>query len=271
MLTNNLASVMYLSACDVRLLRTVLFKNNTGENGGAIYLNQGTIVSIDNQAVVQFIANTATLNGGAIYVDCKCGDKIRFAFKTFTCDGYLSHTPIFVNNSATVAGNALYFNVQRYCLVNTNVSDNAPDSILNVPCQFNYSQPVNGKMMNIPCDLDYTLLHGTGAPIVTTPHELRLYFPFNDGYNISSTSDHNVYFIRINILGHPVEFTDAVFDYFGKPAEPILFIQLQYLHDTKCHTHTLMGGNYDRVITQSIDNFTVLSVALKGRKLVLNT
>ena len=68
--------------------------------------------------------------------------------------------------------------------------------------------------MRIPCDLDYTLLNGTGAPIVTTPYELRLYFPFNDGYNISSTSDLNIYFIRNNILGHPVKFAGAIFDYF---------------------------------------------------------
>ena len=36
-------------------------------------------------------------------------------------------------------------------------------------------QPINGRMMqHIPCDLDYTLFNGTGAPIVTSPHELRL-------------------------------------------------------------------------------------------------
>ena len=44
-----------------------------------------------------------------------------------------------------------------------------------------------------------------------------LYFPFSDGYNLSSTSDHNVYFVRNNILGLPVKFTG---DYFGRPAEP---------------------------------------------------
>ena len=99
---------------------------------------------------------------------------------------------LFVNNTAEVSGNSLYFYLPMYCVVETNISD--PDCILYVPCQFNYSQPVNGKMMNIPCDLDYTLLSGTGVPIVTSPHELRLYFSFNDGYNISSTTDHNVYF-----------------------------------------------------------------------------
>ena len=105
--------------------------------------------------------------------------------------------------------------------MNTNISDSS--SFLYVPCHFNYSQPVNGKMLHIPCDLDYTLLNGTGAPIVTIPHELKLYFPFDDGYNISNTTDHNIYFIGNNVLRYPVKFTGAVFDYFGNPAEPIKF------------------------------------------------
>ena len=76
-------------------------------------------------------------------------------------------------------------------------------------------------MLHIQCDLDYTLLNGTGTPIVTSPHELKLYFPFNDGYNIPNTTDHNIYFIGNNVLRYPVKFTGNVFDYFGNPAEPI--------------------------------------------------
>ena len=133
--------------------------------------------------------------------------------------------------------------------VKLNKDINDACSILHIPCQFNYSQPVNGKMMNIPCDLDYTLLNGTGAPIVTSPHELRLYFPFNDGYNISSTSDHNEYFVRNNILGHPVKFTGAVFDHFQEPTNSLLFnIQLQCTHNTDCTAYALMGVNSDHIL-----------------------
>ena len=186
---------------------------------------------------------------------------------TQACDTYafLFHNVLtnfsvmFINNSALLSGNSLYFSVNRFCLVNTNINNSA--TLLYVPCQFNYSQPVNGEMMHIPCDLDYTLLNGTGAPIVTSPHELKLYFPFNDGYNVSSTSDHNVYFIRNNILGHPVKFTGAAFDYFGKPAEPTLFsIQLKY------SSYILIGGNNDNILTHSIDNFTILNINFKGKR-----
>ena len=227
--TSNVASSLYLSACDMHLSGDVLFQNNTGENGGAMYLNQGTTVTVDNEANIQFIANTATLNGGAIYVDFLCGNIIDGNTNTFFYNKTTNFSTIymFINNSATIAaGNSLYFSIPRFCLVNTNISDS--DSILYVPCQFSYSQPVNGKMMqHIPCDLNYTLFNGTGAPIVTSPHELRLYFPYNEGYNISSASKHNTYFIRNNILGQEVKFTGAVFDYFGKLTEPTLFtIQL---------------------------------------------
>ena len=261
--TNNVASSMYLSACDLKLSGILLFKNNTAENGGAMYLAQGTRITIDDEVIFQFISNAATLNGGAIYVDFVCND-LKNDINTFGYDTPLYYSAMFIKNSAEIAGNSIYFSVPTFCLVDTNISHF--ESILYVPCQFNYSQPVDGKMMHIPCDIDYTLLNGTGAPIVTSPHELRLYFPFNDGYNISSTSEHNVYFVRNNILGHPVKFTGAVFDFFGKPTEPTQFnIQLQCLDATECSAYSLVGGNQKHILTQSVDNFTIINVKFKGK------
>ena len=257
--TNNIGSSMFLSACDMEMSGILLFKNNTAENGGALYLNQGTTVTIDDEATIQFIGNTATLNGGAIYVDLLCNlfqqDTDTFLYPTDLTN--LSVT--FINNLAIISGNSLYFSVNRFCSVDMNINNS--ENILYVPCHFSYFQPVNGEMMHIPCDLEYTLLNGTGAPIVTSPYELRLYFPFHDCYNISSTSDHNVYFIRNNILGHPVKFTGSVFDYFGKPAEPTLFsIQLKF------SSYILIGGN-NNLLTESIDNYTILNVNFKGKRI----
>ena len=269
--TNNVASSMYLSACDTALSGVVLFENNTAENGAAMYLNQGTTVTIDSGATVQFIGNTATLNGGAIYVDFLCSTLIYFTVDNtniiFSTVNFSTIICTFINNSAIIAGHSLYFSIPRFCSVITNTNDT--NSILYVPCKFNYSQPVNDKMMqHIPCDLDYTLLNGTGAPIITSPHELRLYFPYNEGYNISSASKYNTYYIRNNILGQEVKFTGAVFDYFGKPTEPTLFnMHLQCSNTTDCSTYTLIGGNRDHILTQSIDNFTILNIKFKGNKI----
>ena len=257
---NNVASSMYLSGCDVELSGIIFFRNNTAENGGAMYLNQGTRITIANETKVQFIDNTAILNGGAIYVNILC-DSLGGGADTFLHTTYLKYTTMFINNSARIAGNSIYFNIPpKFCSVNKNISD--PRSILYLPCQFNYSQPINGRMMNIPCDLDYTLLNGTGAPIVTSPHRLRLYFPFNDVYNILSTFDYNVYFVKNSILGE-VKFTGAVFDYFGKITQPVTFsVQHQCLNISK---YSVMNSNYLQYLT--IDNLTNLFVNLSGRKI----
>ena len=57
--TNNSATAMYLSGCDVKFSGIVLFENNTAENGGAIYTSQETRISIEDEATITFIANTA--------------------------------------------------------------------------------------------------------------------------------------------------------------------------------------------------------------------
>ena len=269
--TNNIGSTISLSSCDVKLKGLSLFKNNRADNGGAIYVEQETNVNIDRNAAVKFIANTANLNGGAIYVDLDCSHHTVGYYVIINTFRGGSNNATFVNNSAKIAGNSIYFNVPRpyifrssICMINTNIHNY--QSILHVPCQFNYSQLVNGKMMNISCELDYTVLNGTGAPIVTSPHELRLYFPFSDGYNISSTSDRNVYFIRNNILGREIKFTGAVFDHFEKPTEPTQFnIQLHCLQNEECFVYTLTNDNH--ILTHSIDNLTILNFNFKGKRI----
>ena len=252
---NNVASSMYLSGCDVELSGIVLFRNNTAENGGAVYLNQGTRIIIADETNVQFIYNKAVLNGGAIYVNILC-DNLGGGSDTFLHTTSLNYIAMFINNSARIAGNSIYFNIPpKFCSVNTNISDSG--SILYVPCQFSYSQP-----MHIPCDLDYTLLNGTGAPIVTSPHELRLYFPFNKVYNISSTSDHNVYFVKNNILGE-VKFTGAVFDYFAKITQPVTF-SVQY-QSSNSSEYSVINSSYLQYLI--VDNFTIHFVNLHGRKI----
>ena len=270
--TNNTATAMYLSGCDVKFSGTVLFKNNTAENGGAIYASQETRMAIEDKAIVTFIANTARRDGGAIYVDLVCCYKTVSSYVLInTFEGGRGGNAIFINNSARITDNSIYFNVPRpvipHCdLGTTNIND--PKCILHVPCQFTYSIPVNDKMTNIPCDIDYTLLNGTGASIITSPHELRLYFPFSDGVNISSSPDHNIYFVKNNILGHPVKFTGAIFDHFGKPTVPTQFnIQMQCSQNKVCSTYALISDNHNYILTRSIDNLTVLDVSFKGKRI----
>ena len=41
-------------------------KNDTRENGGTMYMNQGTTVTIDDKITAQFIADTGEISEGAI-------------------------------------------------------------------------------------------------------------------------------------------------------------------------------------------------------------
>ena len=243
--TNNIASCIHLVQSDLTC-GDVVFANNIADNGAAVYVDQGSVVTMDYGGSVKFINNSAIEHGGVIYINL-----------VYTCPiipfSYNDSEVLFINNTAEISGNSLYFNVPAPCNVVRNTSN--PDSVLFVPCQFNYTQPVNGKMMDIPCDVDYTLLIGTGAPIVTSPHKLRLYFPYSEGYNISSTSKNNTYFIRNNILGRQVKFTGAVFDYFGKPAEPTQF----NVKCTGCVSSILLSK-----VHFAIDNITSLGVTFSG-------
>ena len=243
--TNNIATCIHLVQSYL-VCEDVVFANNIADNGAAVYIDEGSAITMDGRGSVQFINNSAIEYGGAIYINL-----------VYTCPiipiSYNNSEVVFINNTAEISGNSLYFSVPAPCDVVRNTSN--PDSILYIPCQFNYSQPVNGKMMDIPCDLNYTLLNGTGAPVVTSPHELRLYFPYNEGYNISSASKHNTYFIRNNILGHQVKFTAAVFDYFEKLAEPTQF-------NVKCAdcVSTIVLSKVHFVI----DNITSLGITFSG-------
>ena len=246
--TDNVASAIYLVNSNLRCVGTVIFANNTADNGGAIYLDQVSTLNAE-AANVQFINNSATEYGGAIRINLPYVCPIFYSpFVNFYDD-----LVFFVSNTAGISGNSLYFYIPKHCKIETDTSNDY--SLLYTPCHFNYSQPINGKMIHIPCDLDYTFLNGTGAPIVTSPHELRLYFPFNDGCNISSTSDHNIYFIRSNVLGYPVKFTGNVFDYFGKPSEPTQF-DVQCVN---CSSSTVLPKLHFLV-----DNISSLSIIFSG-------
>ena len=244
--TNNIATCIHLVQSQL-VCEDVVFANNIAHSGAAIYVDEGSTVTMDGRGSIQFINNSAIEYGGAIYINL-----------VYTCPtiliSYENSEVVFINNTAEISGNSLYFSIPAPCDVVRNTSN--PNSILYTPCQFNYSQLINGKMMqHIPCDLNYTLFNDTGAPIVTSPHELRLYFPYNEGFNISSASKPNTYYIRNNILGHQVKFTGAVFDYFGKLAEPTQF-------NVKCAdcVSTILLSKVHFVI----DNITSLGITFSG-------
>jgi len=206
--TNNLGVCLFLQRCSVILSGNLLFKNNTAENGGALYIDVASVVQMIG--VIQFIDNAAVLHGGAIYVDLNLGchvDQTTF----YPTDADVS----FISTMPGYGGNSLYFSVSKYCNINTNYTDYT--SLMYVPYQFNYSQFINGTFVKIPFDYNYTDLSITHFPVVTSPYRLNLY-----GFHVNYAED--VYLIKHNIVGVPVRFNGILLDYFDKPTDTTEFM-----------------------------------------------
>ncbi|XP_065889558.1 uncharacterized protein [Dysidea avara] len=252
--TNNIGSSMYVSSGILHLIDNVLFENNTADYGAAVYLDQGSYILIDEQATVRFLNNFVSHNGGAIYIDMISICRNAFAYSSTQSD---LPNVTFANNSAGLAGNSLYFDIAKFCDLEEIVNMSDPHSMMFMPCHFSYYQIINNNNVFVPCNVNYTSLNGTGSPIVTSSHELRLYFPNNDGVNISSNSDHNIYYINNNIFGHEVKFNGVLLDLFEKKAAPSLF----NIECIDCSNVNISLLNDKNIL---IDNITNLSVKFMG-------
>ena len=67
--TNNTGSALHLSNCTVQFRGNMLFNNNLAERSAAVYVQQGSQIAIMENSVVKFIGNTATQQGGAIFIE----------------------------------------------------------------------------------------------------------------------------------------------------------------------------------------------------------
>ena len=88
----------------------------------------------------------------------------------------------FVNNSANITGNSIYFSIPQDCPVITNTSDKS--SVLYLPNKFNYSQPTRTN----------------DSPVVTSPYNIKLNPPA-----IAIDNSSNDYLIQQSkILDEPI-------------------------------------------------------------------
>ena len=232
---NNNGTALRLFMSQLTFYDYVLFENNTANSGAALYLEQGSQVYFgnkhDHNVTVQFVNNTATQYGGAIYTDLPSTCPINgVMFHKFHWDFNL----LFMNSKAGIIGNSMYFNIHKFCKVNTNV--NSSNSLLYLPYKFNY----NSEMLN--------------TSIVTSPHSIVLYFPNHDGSYISNET----VFIRNKILGKAITFTGAVFDYFSSRAEPT---QFHVQCSSGCTSYILAD---DRLL---VDNVSLLGITLSGNQI----
>ena len=240
---SNIGNCIYLFQCSLCLSESVLFDNNSADKGAALYIDQGTNVSISNGSIIQFLRNSASL-GGAIFVDLSIVCLQNGVVFNMTGDSEIT----FKDNIARAiySGDGLYYSVSKDCEVNTNTSD--PTSMMYVPYHFSYSK-LNSTNC---CDISCSYLYDAGFPVITSPHYLILC-----GDNMKQLYD-VTYFINNTILGKSIVFKAGVMDYFKKLAQPVQF----NLNCTTCPNDIKLSSG-DHIL---VDNTSPLSLTFTGDK-----
>ena len=248
--SNNVGVCMFLSRCRLGLTGNVLFINNTADNGGALYLDETSKVWLyGGVANITFVDNSAVSRGGAIFVELNYGCSSDYTTFTSQNDNNNNTMVSFVNSKQLYDTNSLYFSVSKYCSINTNYSE--WNSLMYMPYQFHYYQVINGMLFEIPYNYNYTQLTVPNFPVMTSPHQLKLYKLDDDIQFLD--------YISGKILGNPVKFYGIVLDYFDKPAEI-----------TEFHVRCL--DNYALINNLLLfDNVSPLNLVLVGNEITNST
>ena len=195
---NKIGSPLQIANCFLNFYSTTLFKDNSARSGAAVYIALTSQITMHDGSTVQFINNTASLRGGAMYIDLtNCYDR-GIVFTNFTRYDAIS----FVNNSAKLSGNSIYFNIPVSCDV---IRDHTKtDSAAYVPYKFNYTQRDNIN----------------GPAISTSPYQINLCSSAkHDSINNTSKC-----VIKNDVmLGQSVYFDTAIYDHFNAVAEATQF------------------------------------------------
>ena len=242
---NTIGSALYISKSFLKFYSKVIFQDNSATSGAAIYISEGSQISVDNGSTVQFINNTASLRGGAMYIDLtNCHDH-GIVFINFTKYDSIS----FINNSAKHSGNSIYFNIPDSCDVIRDRNKN--DSVAYVPYKFSYVQSPNTIR----------------SSIAASPYEIQLCSPANSSLINFNTETRDSCVINNDVmLGQLLFFNPTVYDYFSAIAEATKF----ELHCINCEFKYRLVENTILVQNGSSDKINIISVAA-DRDLVNDT
>ena len=131
--TNNYGSVFSLRNSNLNFYDNISFINNSAAYGAALKVCDGSLVFLHSGANVLFSNNIAQM-GGAIYAQQGCLDTLPACFfqtalnKTIPVEEFGDHMTVkFVNNSAKLAGDAIYGGSIDHCYTLVTFSYNGSD------------------------------------------------------------------------------------------------------------------------------------------------
>jgi len=230
---NIFGSALHISHCILKFQDLSLFHSNSAESGAALYLEHISQFTIEEDTSVQFINNTASLYGGAIYVNLVNCPNYASAFS------YLSEytSAAFINNSAGVSGNSIYFNIPASCDVERDETSN--DSLVHIPYKFTYSQR-----------------RGTiGPAVATSPYEIKLCSPVDCGV---MDNDKSTCLIEgTKMLGLSIDFSAVVCDYYHNANAEAVQFKLKCID---CGIEYQLANNKVLVFNGSSNKFIVHSI-----------
>ena len=138
--TDNNGSALSLLKSNLNFHGDVRFVNNHADYGAALKVCEASLISITNNTHIWFTNNTAIFKGGAVYTYQSCIDTIPPCLfqpklhKNVSLEALVETLKLeFNNNSASVAGDAIYGGSLDNCFTITN----------------NYPKPWNGSILSV--------------------------------------------------------------------------------------------------------------------------
>ena len=192
---NQMGTALHISQLKMTFYNSTLFQNNSAVTGTAIYADNNALITVIDDSLVQFVNNTASLRGGAIYSDLSNCYNRGILFSNFS--NFSSF--MFINNTARISGNSIYFNIPNSCNVQRDYTKN--DSVANIPFKFKYVQAHNT----------------VGSPIATSPYKINLCS------KQCTMPGKDCFISEQKMLGQSIYFNATVCDYFDDIAEPVQF------------------------------------------------
>ena len=193
--TNNVGPTLHISSLQINLEGFIVYQDNTGDSGVAIYIEDNSQVVIGEGSTILFINNSASLHGGAIYVDLPLTCSHHGVVFTSLPN---NSDVVFINNSAGITGNSMYFSIPESCDVIRDYNDS--NSIGYIPYKFSYSG-------------------FGGTEISTSPYQINLC----SSPGCDSVNTNNCFIQHGNMLGQSINFNATVCDYFNNVAETVQF------------------------------------------------
>ena len=98
-ITDSLSTGLTVIYSNITINNTLILRNNTGANGGGIYITQNSFLLLLPQALLEFISNHASYRGGGMYYEKTC--PLYYASNSFQpVDDKYTPSVTFWNNAA---------------------------------------------------------------------------------------------------------------------------------------------------------------------------